>query len=56
MSRTYKRYTGNCFRSPRGHKQALVAGVRKSKVPPSAYGSEREDPRSERQRAFLTVG
>ena len=37
MSRTYKRYTGGCFRSPRGHRQALVAGVRASKVPPSAW-------------------
>lgn len=37
MSRTYKKYTGNCFRSPRGHRQALVAGLRKSKVPPNAW-------------------
>lgn len=37
MSRSYKRYTGNCFRSPRGHKQARIAGLRKRKVPPSSY-------------------
>ena len=37
MSRTYKKYTGNCFRSPRGHRQALVAGLRKRKVPPNAW-------------------
>jgi hypothetical protein len=37
MSRTYKKYTGGCFRNPRGHKQAMIAGVPKRAVPPSSY-------------------
>jgi hypothetical protein len=37
MSRTWKRYTGSCFRSPRGHRQALVAGVRKRAIPPDSW-------------------
>ncbi len=38
MSRTWKRFPANsCFRSPKGHRQARRAGVRRSKVPPDDY-------------------
>ena len=37
ISRTYKRYTGNCYRSPRGHKQAVIGGARKRAIPPNAW-------------------
>jgi len=37
MARTYKRYPPFYFRSPRGHRQARRAGLRKSKTPPDAW-------------------
>lgn len=37
MSRTWKKYTGHCYRSPKGHKQALVAGARNRAVPPDSW-------------------
>jgi len=37
MARTYKKYTGMCYRSPRGRVQARRAGVRKGAVPPDAW-------------------
>ena len=35
MSRTNKKYMGNCFRRPRGKRQALIAGARA--IPPDSY-------------------
>ena len=35
MSRTNKKYTGKCYRSPRGRRQALIAGVRS--IPPDSW-------------------
>ena len=37
MSRTWKRYSGNCYRSPKGKRQALVAGGRKGAIPPDSW-------------------
>lgn len=37
MSRTRKTYPSGCFRNPRGHRQALIEGVKPKKVPPSAW-------------------
>jgi hypothetical protein len=37
MSRTFKKFAYGCFRSPKGYRQAKIAGVRKRKVPPSSY-------------------
>lgn len=37
MSRTYKRYTGHCFRNPRGHRQAIIGGARKRAIPPDPW-------------------
>lgn len=37
MSRTWKKYSGNCYRNPRGKRQALIAGVRNRAVPPDSW-------------------
>jgi hypothetical protein len=37
MSRSYKKYYGNCYRNPHGHKQALIAGLPKRAIPPSSW-------------------
>jgi len=44
MSRTWKKYTGNCYRGPRGKRQALIAGVeRKGAIPPDSWDDLRFD-------------
>jgi hypothetical protein len=37
MSRTWKKYSGNCYRNPRGKRQALIAGVRNGALPPDSW-------------------
>lgn len=37
MSRTYKKFTGRCFRNPHGHRQAIIAGCRKRAIPPDPW-------------------
>jgi hypothetical protein len=43
MSRTYKKYPHRYFRRPRGHRQALVNGVRSKAVPPSSWDDINHD-------------
>ena len=45
MSRTYKRFpTESYFRTPKGRRNALRNGVRKSKVPPDGWDDINHDP------------